>query len=658
MLEQSEEVRAVEAVVRSLTTAAKTLRLYPASSPIPMQAMQAAVDALGSVLAVQPTLALVVARNGFSFLGKPVNAAGAVDLANLLTSHGIAEVDFLPGCSAAELSAFMSVVLKDAADVLADGGAAAALAMAGAANVVVSEVVLTTVVAEMAEAEDIDAFLRDLAGDERKLAAWLASATAGDPSALSDGLAELARAVGPGGLASLEATLGKAYLAQDAVARDALVGLALGGTEGAPVLQGMMQSLRPTEVASSLSDGLYAKNMLSMSNVLTSIPFASLDAIIDELRPMLAGEGHTAREMEFLNRMLEARTNTGREMPLADRHLDYQRVAEFAVVDPGTLQVARTEIGTSASTVNTRTVNTMLSLLDQQQDFGLWSKTLQNLASVVPSLIEQGDVALADRVLADLSSREARTTQPWPGLAEQMREAFGRATSAAAMSALLGAALENPDHISAAEAMLKRVDPAAQQRFVAAALDQRQHGGLEMADRLLGRRLVGLLVTLAPDVQWFQAGAIALRLSHETDLHSRDALVALARRPDERSRQEVAKALAETSSALGVSALAELLKDPALEVAVTATRALGHSPGLGTAAALERHFDTLDWTGKDFALAREIMGALSRTPDTDATRVLEKITGQRTLIKRGHFAEVQDLARQALASRSKGGSRP
>ena len=73
-----------------------------------------------------------------------------------------------------------------------------------------------------------------------------------------------------------------------------------------------MQSLRPGEVATSLADGLYAKNMLSMSNVLTAIPFASLDPIIAELRPMLAGEGHTARELEFLDRMLDARTNVGR----------------------------------------------------------------------------------------------------------------------------------------------------------------------------------------------------------------------------------------------------------------------------------------------------------------------------------------------------------
>jgi len=504
--EVSEEIRAVEAVVRSLTTAAKTLRLYPASSPIPMQAMESTSEAIAGVLRTQPTLPLVVARSGFTFHGAPLNVAGASDLANVLTAHGVAEVDFLPGCSTTELVAFLGVILRDAPEVLAEGGAAAALAIAGVANIVVSEVVLTTAVAEMAPGEDIDTFLRELAGDEEKLAAWLAAAASGDPATLSDGLAELARAVGPSGLAGLEAALSKAYLVQDAASRDAMVGLALRNGEASGVLQGMMQSLKPAEVATSLADGLYAKNMLSMSNVLASIPFASLDAIIEELRPLLAVEGHTERELAFLGQMLDARARSGHETPLADRHLDYQKVADLARVDDDTLSRARSEIGASGSTLNTRTVNTMLSLLDQHQDFSLWSKTLQNLAAVIPRLIDQRELDLVDRVFADLAGRESKTTQPWPGLAEQMRAAFERATSAEAMASLLAAVLDDPAQMDRASSILRRVDSPAQQRFVAAAIDQRQRDGLAVAEQLLGRRLIGLLVALAPDVQWFQAG--------------------------------------------------------------------------------------------------------------------------------------------------------
>lgn len=651
----SDEMRAVEAVVRSLATAVKTLRLYPASSPIPMESIRAAGEAVGAVLALQPTLALVVARSGLTYRAEAVNAPGAAELADILTTHGIAQVDLTPGCTPAELSAFLEVLLRDPVEVSAAGGAAVSLAFAGAGSVVVSEVVLTTITAESASAEDVDAFLRDLAGDEQKLAAWLASAASGDPATLSDGLAELARAVGAGGVAALEATLGRAFVVQDVAARDTLVSLALGSGDASPVLKGMMNSLQPAEAASSLADGLYAKNMLSMSNVLNEIPFASLDAVIAELRPMLADEGHTEREMAFLGRMLEARAQDGPELPLADRQLGYRKVAELANVDRGTLDTARAEIGASHGTVNTRTVTTMLSLLDQQKDFGLWSKTLQNLASVVPSLIAQGDLELTERVFTDLARREARTTQPWPGLADQMQSAFERATSPEAMAGLLKAVLDDPSQISHAESILRTVSPAAQLHFVSAAIDQRQRDGLEVAERLLGRRLVGLLVTLAPRVQWFQAGTLAARLSQETDLHSRDALIALARRPDERSRQEVAKALGTSSAAVAVSVLTELAKDPALEVAATAVRSLGQSHGLGGAAALERTFTSLDASGKDFPLAREVLGALARTPDPDAVAVLGSIAGQRMLIKRGHFAEIQALARQALEARGKGG---
>lgn len=651
----SDEMRAVEAVVRSLATAVKTLRLYPASSPIPMEAIAAAGEAVGAVLRLQPTLALVVTRNGLSSRGEAVNAPGAADLANILTGHGVAQVDLMPGCTPTELSSFLDMLLRDPAEVEAAGGAGAALALAGVGSVVVSEVVLTTVVAEMTAAEDVDAFLRELAGDEQKLAAWLASAASGDPSTLSDGLAELARAIGPGGVAKLEATLGKAFVVQDVAARDTLLGLALGDGDASSVLKGMMNSLRPAEVASSIADGLYAKNMLSMSNVLSSIPFAALDAIIAELQPMLAEEGHSDRELSFLGHMLEARSQAGREMPLADRRIDYQKVAELTKVDESTLTKARTEIGASASMLNTRTVTTMLSLLDQQQDFGLWSRTLQNLASIVPRLIAQRELGLAERVFVDLAGREARTTQPWPGLADQMQAAFERAASAEAMAELLKAVLDDPSELAHAESILRKVSPTAQQHFVSAAIDLRQRDALDVAERLLGRRLVDLLVAVAPQVQWFQAGTLAIRLSQESDLHSRDALIALARRPDERSRQEVAKALGASSAAVGVSILAELAKDPALEVAASAVRSLGQTHAVGAAAALERMFASLDSPGKDFPLAREVLGALARTPDEGAAEVLQSIAGQRMLIKRGHFAEIQALAHQALDSRKSGG---
>jgi hypothetical protein len=63
----------------------------------------------------------------------------------------------------------------------------------------------------------------------------------------------------------------------------------------------------------------------------------------------------------------------------------------------------------------------------------------------------------------------------------------------------------------------------------------------------------------------------------------------------------------------------------------------------------------LDIDGDGFTLAREMIAALARVPDAEAAAALNKLASRRALIKRGHFAEVQDLVQQALQLRAHGG---
>jgi hypothetical protein len=63
----------------------------------------------------------------------------------------------------------------------------------------------------------------------------------------------------------------------------------------------------------------------------------------------------------------------------------------------------------------------------------------------------------------------------------------------------------------------------------------------------------------------------------------------------------------------------------------------------------------IDVDGKDFVLAKEYINALAAIPDADATAGLERVAGRRALIKRGRFAEVQTLARDALKAQRKAG---
>lgn len=645
--------QAAAAVVRSLATAAKTMRLYPPASPIPLAATRSAVDAIDAALASEPALPLVVAQDGFTLYGAPVLVPGADDIAHMLTAHGVADVTFQPGCTAEELTGFLGVLLQDPDALQSNGGITAALSRAGVGAIHVSEVMLTALVGEETAAEDLDDFLRTLASDPARLSAWLAAAVKGDPGALSDGLLELTRAAGGRGLDALVRALGIAFLAQDTPGKDTLVGVALGNSEASALLCSVLQSLRAEDLAAAFCSGLYGANMLSLSHVLTALPFGDrLASILEEVRPLLVDDGREDRELEFFEHMIEVRSVVHEEVALPDSVPDYRTVATLGAVSETDVRRARTEVETSGGTVRMRTIRTMLSLLDQQQDFDLWTETLTNLASSVPSLFSNREFALANRVLGDMATRESRTTKPWPGVAEQVRKAMDRATSAEAMAALLAGVLERPENADLAHEILRRAGGPAQQRLVAAALDSNDPRAMDAAGQLLGGQLVDLLVSIAPQAEPRWAGPIAARLARENEPRPRQALQALAHRPDTESRVAIAEALAGAMTPAAVQLLTSLARDPSPEVAAAAVRALGVSSAPGAAAALGSLFETLDSDGRDFTTAREVLGALARTTDPTATSILEQISSRRAFIKRGHFAEVQDLATRALAMRS------
>ncbi|TLM99134.1 MAG: hypothetical protein FDZ75_00810, partial [Actinobacteria bacterium] len=77
VLEQS-PITSVEAVVRSLATAGRSLRLYPAASPIPRQSVEAASAALETFFAEgEPVLSLAISRDGFTWRGERLSAGAA-----------------------------------------------------------------------------------------------------------------------------------------------------------------------------------------------------------------------------------------------------------------------------------------------------------------------------------------------------------------------------------------------------------------------------------------------------------------------------------------------------------------------------------------------------------------------------------------------------
>ncbi|MHB9002882.1 MAG: hypothetical protein ACYC6C_02290 [Coriobacteriia bacterium] len=650
----------LEAVIRGIASAGKALRLYPPTSPIPRQSVESAATALDTFLTEHPALSLTVARQGFTWHGDTIGSGlpGVTDLADMLRDHGVAGIDFVPGCNADELIGFLTVIMQDRSQVLAQGGVGAMLSSAGIDSVRASEVQLT-VIEEVGPAvgEDIDEFLRELALDPDKLATWMAAASAGDRTVFAEGLGELAAAVGPEGMERLMETMATAFMKQNPDGKDALLGLALSGGTVRGMTGGMFGNLGDGDIASSLTEGVFAKNMLCLSNALTGLPLEErIAAVKAQVQEQLAMGGHAEKEVSYLDHMVEVRQLDAPEPALAETVGSYRQVVESAELTDDEVASLRAFTDEGREGASAAGVNTILALLDQQQDFELYCKTADSLAALVPRLIESGDLALAHKVLGELSAREGRAVQPWPELSARLRQAITTAVSPQSMAALIGAVISSPEALGQARDIARLAGEAAGPAMIEQAVSLKEEG-IAAAEQLVGRRIVDLLAAHLPHAQWFQLAPAVARLAVETDSRSQQAVEVAARRSDEQSRREVAGGLSRAGAG-GSRLLAAMTRDASPDVAIAAIRGLAKSTAPDAGGFLAARLDELDVDGKDYALAREVIGALARVQGPSAGEALTRLASRKALIKRGHFAEIQDLAGQALAARAqRGGAR-
>lgn len=645
--------------MRSLSSAGKALRLYPVASPIPRQSIEAAGSALSTYFETEGSsvLSLLVVRGGLQYRGELIGGAtGGGELADQLRDHGVAELDIMLGCPPDELLRFLEITGRDPESVRADGGIAAALASAGVEQVRVTDVQLTVIEQVAPEAdEDVEAFLRRLIEDPEKLAAWFAAASSRDPHAFEEGLMELVRVSGPSGYDGLLAALSQAFTAQGPEGRDALLNLALDQGPTRDLTGGVFTHLSSNDIASSVLGGTFGKNMLSLSTALTHLPLDQIAAQVRaEVQAMLPTSGHTAKEADFLSHMIEVRQRTEPEPSLVDSDHTYRSVVESARLSEEAIARARGAVAGSSQALSAASVRTMITLLDQQSDFQLFCDSAASLAGMVPRLVEQGDLRIALHVLTELSNRGSVATGPWPDLTARMREVVATAAGPRTMAALVHAVAADPAQATLARDIVRHAGESAPAALLGEGLSLKGEG-LRIAEELLGRSVVDHLNRLAPQAQWFQLAPIVTRLAAEADSRSEATIEALLHRPDEQSRREVAVGLAAAGGPVATRMLPRLLRDASAEVAIIATRAIARSSMPGAATVLANRLGELDLDGSDFVLGREAIAALARIPGPEADEALKRLAGRRALIKRGHFAEIQDLVRQALLARTQGG---
>jgi hypothetical protein len=394
--------------------------------------------------------------------------------------------------------------------------------------------------------------------------------------------------------------------------------------------------------------------MLLLSNALSNLPLQDAAAEVRaEVEAMLARTGHTSDEVDFLDHMLSVRALPEPEPPLVVNDRTYNAVLAAATLSDEDVTRACEAVMASGRDISAAGVRAMLVLLDEQTDFERYCRSAENLAGTVPLLIEQGDLALASHVLSEIGKRQEHNAGPWPELSARLESALGVAAGHRSMKALVKAVAADPTLATEAGEIVHYAGDAGGPSLVAEAIPLKDEG-IAVAEQLLGRRLVDLLNSAAPETPWHLLGPVVRRLAIEGDPRSVATVEALMERPDEQSRREVVGALASVRGPLANRLLASALRDPRHETVIVAARAIARSGEPGSATLIATRLGELDIDRADFPLAKELLGALARTPGAEADQMLAKLGSRRAFIKRGHFAEFQALVAEARRARAGG----
>ena len=300
-----DEHSSVALVVRNLGGAWRALRLYPPSSPMPMQAAEAVCKAVDDHLNSEPSLKLVVVREGFLLRGvdKPFTAPGVPDLADALGAHSIAELTFIAPPTTEEVLAFLAASREQPRDIQDQGGLQAVISGAEVRTIRLVPVALANAEAPLEIPEDeADTFLARLAADPSRLAMWLRSLLTYDDEGLVEGLQELAsRGRRRDGVRRVARP--RVPRARDRTARTACSKWRWTSSRSAAISTVMLANLSTVELTAAVRGGRYGTNPLSLSWALTRLPLGERSqGLIDETgggaalrrRSRRAGRSHAA----------------------------------------------------------------------------------------------------------------------------------------------------------------------------------------------------------------------------------------------------------------------------------------------------------------------------------------------------------------------------
>ncbi|MGB4582173.1 MAG: HEAT repeat domain-containing protein [Coriobacteriia bacterium] len=613
-----------EDLLRLLSAAISAVRLYPAASPLRVQAITRFTTEAGRASASNGPVQFKVDRGRF-ILGETAigeNLPQVAALAETLHALQVGQLIIAPGITQSEVASFLDVIGGDAHAVRAGGGVRSALLAAGVANIAVVEVTLRASSEEGLLGLDLTtAPLEDIARELSGAVEQWADPATGDQDLIGEAVGRLE----PAARDLAMRRCAEALMLLDEKTRLRMLSSAMPADEGKPQMDGMLEvvaHMPPAALARLLrltaeSQGAENDSLLGAIEFPPELaaelarllrpspqteaergvpPEADVSGIVHEI------ETADEQDIEHISTLVHATTaysaaarGLSTTLQMAhDRPSEDSVKAVTEAIKPAANLGALEELASAAALIRTLGENPALSAAVQSA----------HAALVEPALLE----SCAHRLATDPANTAARTL---------LREA-GPAGAEALVTVYLSASeLQRANLLPSAAEMPESIAPAAGRVLRA--------GDARSASAVL--RLLGSMGSrrLAP--------TIAAGLEHLDGRVRESAVIALADSPSSESTQLLMKALAHW--------------DPGTRR--VAAREIGRTGNTEALPALMRIMAEVSLFERNYELKKEVLKSLESLHSPQAVPVLRRLAHRGFIIGKKN-RELRYLAQRVLES--------
>lgn len=679
-------VQVAEGLLKAMSAASRTIRLYPETSPLPLQAVRNFHGLLTEALAERPFITIGVSREGFSVQGEAFGREheGLRSFATDLFAQQVSSIIFRTGVNEREIMEFLKFLTLDPLLVREQGGLTTLLLEQHVANLVVTELELKVVPEEFeggatgelvmhmvddvshSAVQAVEQFFVSLSSSVPEMVEWLKSVTppaGGSAQGPAEDLLEAVRQLGasigtstelPQEQAMYFRNIAEGILALEEPLRSQVVLERMIPASGASQLFAkILSQLSEAEIAELLA-GSSENGVGGLADVVGDLSFLGerREQVLSLLEEMLREKGHPTDEVGRLKA-----AGAGQPEDMAARAMSEETVevlmavSEYSDEDLRCIEAANEAC--QDESIAASAIRIHLALLAGAEDEQSYAQTLDATPELLAGLVESGQVERAAEAL-DWATTHARSVlKMWPSVQDHLRALLEAAGSRDLVHTVVefirvhGAERD----IRAATRYVTLIPDASIEPIVDALAEENVAANRKRLCAVLsetGRKAVHVLGTKLTDPRWYLVRNVVSVLGMMRDPAALPFLKDSLSHKDGRVRAEAVRAVGMIRDPSTAPWLVERLSDPDQTIRLAAARWLGRMHSPEAVAALCQLVETR--TRSDFEVVKVAIQALGQIGDEVARPALERVASRRALFRRGRVKELKALAGDALRS--------